>query len=194
MNFELILEFVQSSSLIGFLPLTPVAIIIFLIQSTLFLVLVLIADRLLKSNVANVKKFLWFWAMMMIPMITIVANLTPATRADQYLAAAFDLPYSADLVLNSKLASLANNESVSVSEPTAEVSSAEFSVVSQIGSGFGMLAGVKYWNWLVFAYSLVALILLARIPVGWKQLVSLRRTSMDADGERAARVYKQIAD
>lgn len=193
MNPEIIREFVQSSWLTGFLPLTPIAIVIFLIQSTLFLVLVLIADRLLKNNVANVRKFLWFWAVMMIPMITILANLTPATRADQYLAAAFDLPYSEDWVLNNELALLPSNESVSVTEPTAEAGSAQFPAVSQIGSGYGMLGSIKYWNWLVFAYSLVALILLARIPIGWKQLVRLRRTSMDADGERGARVYKQIA-
>lgn len=194
MSLEIIREFVQSSWLIGFLPLTPVAIVIFLIQSTLFLVFVLIADRLLKNNVANVRKFIWFWALMMIPMITILANLTPATRADQYLAAAFDLPYFENWVLNNELALLPSNESVSVSEPTAEAASAQFPAVSKIGSGYGMLGSVKYWNWLVFTYSLVVLMLLARIPIGWKQLVKLRRTSTDVVGERGARVYKQIAD
>ena len=194
MNPEIIREFVQTSWLTGVLPLTPIAITIFLIQSTLFLALVLIADRLLKNKVANIRKFMWFWAMLLLSMITLVANLTPATRADQYLAAAFDLPYSADLVANSELAFPAIDEPVSVSESAGSVSNAEISAISQNSLGYGMLASVKYWNWLVYASSLVALILLVRIPVGWKQLLSLRRTSIDADDERGARVYKQIAD
>lgn len=193
MNFEIIREIMQSSSLIGFLPLTPVAIVIFLFQSTLFLALVLIADRLLKNNVANLRKFLWFWALMMIPMLSVLANLTPATRADQYLAVAFDLPYTA-MVLDNEMASLASNEPAGIPVPTVEGGRVQFSAVSQTGSRYAVLSSVKNWYWLVLAYGLIGLMLLARIPIGWKQLARLRHTSTDAVGERGARIYKKIAD
>ncbi len=193
MNLDVIREFALSIYPLSFLPLSPMAIIIFLIQSTLFLLLVLIVDRLLKSSAASERKFLWFWAMMMIPTITILANFTPATRADSYLATVFDLSNSKGSALNNEVALTLNKETLDVPKSIFNSSLAELSAGSGLDAGSRILAGVKNWDWLVSTYCLFALLLLARIPIGWKQLARLRQTSAAAGDERGVNIYKQVA-
>ncbi len=194
MSLEIFQDFLQTSWIANILPLTPVALIVFLIQSTLFLGLVLIADCLLKNKAANMRKFLWFWTLMMLPMATLVANLAPATPADQYFASAFGLPISADLKPTKGLALRKGNGLVSKSGAIATAETTEFSTGSQNAPVSGIFVDVKNWNWLVIAYFLIATTLLLRIPFGWSQLTRLRSTSFAADSERGAKYYRLIRD
>ncbi len=193
MNLQTVQEFLRGSFLVEVLPLSPMALVIFSIQSTLFLLLVWGADRLLKRGAASSRKFLWFWALMTLPLLTTVANITPATRADLFLATAFELQLPEQAASNGQVPGAASGEAVIGSEPATTPDREALEPASQFGRGFALLAGVKNWDWLVFSYFLIALPLLARLPLGWMQLARLRRTAVETTDERLVGLYTVVA-
>jgi len=186
-------ELVQGSLLLGFPLVTPVTFAIFLFQSTLFLALVLLVDWALRKTVASVRKFIWFWAIMMLPIVTVLANLTPATKADQYLEAALEQPFAQSLLSGgeSTLGSAGGVDRNSAQ--TVKYDNLESSGAGQAGKAARQVGRSDSWVWLVYAYAVVSLLLLARIPVGLRQLKRLRANSTEALDQRSVRAYAKVA-
>lgn len=173
------------------LPATPIALVIFLIQSLLFLALVLVADRLLRAYAASIRKLLWFWALMMLPLITVLANATPGNRADEYLAAALELPLFEVFLLESEVAMPDVGSATAASGALASVSASP--TADSVRGETASVQSAGYWAWFVSIYGFVACVLLARLPLGWKQLAKLRREASGMVGERGARIYESVA-
>jgi len=186
-------EFVQGSLLAGFLPVTPVALAIFVFQSTLFLALVLFVDWMLSKAVASVRKFILFWAIMLLPIITLLVNFTPATKADQYLAAALEQPFVESMLLGSEVTLGQSDKVNNELAPSVESGDAAFSISSQGEKGAGQKGSPNFWVWFVYVYTAISLLLLARIPLGLQQLKRLRDNSTDAPGQRGMRAYAKVA-
>lgn len=192
MSLEIIRESELGNFLASLLPTTPVAVIIFLIQSTLFLLLVLAADRFMKNRVANVRKFVWFWALMLVPLITILANLTPATRADRFLATTLERPYFEALVFENESNRQVSNIQVLGLESAQQGSDIVQSPALHAATENELTEKFSYWNGFLYAYLCVAFILLGRVPLGWIRLSGLRRGSRPIDDERVSRIASEI--
>jgi len=179
MNQATFQQLLQSNSLESFLPFTPLAIVIFLIQSSCFLGLVLVADTCLKNSLANMRKFLWFWALMIIPLVTIVANLSPATVADRFFTETMEFVLLETSERRSDAAVIVSAESLSASNDdiVASANGKAFSIPSLISEKF---RSIGLWNLLILAYGFVALVLLARIPLGLIHLARLRGNAISA--------------
>ncbi|MCG8415981.1 MAG: M56 family metallopeptidase, partial [Pseudomonadales bacterium] len=148
----------------------------------------------MKNSPANARKTLWFWALMIVPAITLLANLSPATRADHYFAIAFELPNTEALTGNSETNLLSSEATPNVYESTLTQSDAPSFVSLGVSLAKAVLGRVQFWSWLVFAYALIALTLILRIPIGWIQLAKLRQSSTAILGTRNSRLYKEAAD
>ena len=167
--------------------LTPSTLFIFLIQSTVFLSFILLADKLLKDKAAVSKRFLLFWAMMLIPMLTVLVNQVPVTKVNQYVGGVLEFQ---QLALPMKSAEPSQSRAV----PTVAINGEPRtqSTTSESSAALSLLGNVGTSSWLALAYIFVVMLLLARIPVGWSNLIQLRRSSQRSADERGEAIFRAV--
>ena len=77
-------------NLLELLPLSPLSIVVFFTQSTVFFTLIFLAGRMLQKGSATSRRFLWFWAVMLLPAMTILATQLPVVEMNTYVAEFFE--------------------------------------------------------------------------------------------------------
>lgn len=85
--------------LMRLLPLSAAAVVAFLLQSTLFIALIFAADRLLRRYAASAKVLLWTSAIMLVPLLTLIASETPVAD-DAVLETGVDAGTYANMIVN----------------------------------------------------------------------------------------------
>jgi BlaI family transcriptional regulator, penicillinase repressor len=183
MNLENSIAGLAHHWLIRLLPLSPFAVTAFLFQSTLFIALIFAADKLLRRYAASAKVLLWTYAIMFIPLLTVISNETPPTRFNEFVGsflAASQEPST----------QRAPQGVVPADKPGVGTGVTELTVVNPRHlNGYSVESAL---NWTVLLYCLTALTLLGRISLGWIRLAQLRRTSSALPDHKSAGLLHDV--
>lgn len=196
MNLQPVIELFQNLGLMQVLPLSSDALLVFLTQSTLLLSLMFAAERLLKRNAAVSKRLLWFWAIMLVPILGLLTSQMPATKVNRFI----DELLSSQITLysiDSERGDVGDITSTGVSSKNTNPSSSK-TVAALPTNNKPLLTEANeesstQWNLLVFLYCLVVIALLSRVPFGWVQLGRLRRSSSKLTDQRGLATYSRVS-
>jgi len=183
MNLENSIAALTHHGLVGLLPLSPSAVTAFLFQSTLFIALIFAADRLLRRYAASAKVLLWTCAIMLIPLLTVIADETPPTRLNELVGSFLAAPRQPSAQRAAPRVEPVDTRETGTghTEPTV--------VNTRRASGHSVGSAL---NWTALLYCLTALALLGRIPLGWFRLAQLRSTSSALQDHRAAHLLRDV--
>jgi formylglycine-generating enzyme required for sulfatase activity/Zn-dependent protease with chaperone function len=183
MNLENFMAALAHHWLIRLLPLSASAVTAFLIQSTLFIALIFAADRLLRRYAASAKVLLWTCAIMLIPLLTVIAYETPPTRLNEFVGSFFAAPREPS-------AHRAPPRTVPVDTRDSGTGHTGSTVVNTGHPGNHSPGSALQWA--VLLYCLTALALLGRISLGWIRLAQLRRSSCALRDHRSADLLRDV--
>lgn len=156
-------------------PMSKSVIAAFMFQSTLFLGLVFGAARLLRTYDASVRNLLWICAIALTPLLTIISNQTPSSQLNHYVE-----KFISFQLLDLREASPA----VSADEQKRDSVGATTIIAAIKGNEAISSKALPLWRYAIGFYYLVALVLLARLPLGWMRLAHLRRSAVELNDRR----------
>ena len=143
----------------------------FLVQSTVFLGLILLLDKCLPRASARVKSYLWLIALVSVPLLKFVEVQLPATQVNQIVhdrISAYELTEELSSAIVSDVGFEARNKSNS---------STKESFSPRIDNRQSL------WSWAVIIYWVLATVLFAKIVLGLLRLRSLTRSALTCPNE-----------